>query len=130
VTTHDAPKTETKINTAAGVLYFYGVVNVLFGLLLAVLEVPELAPMQEGWWIIAAEGALYLVLGYFVHQHHSMVALVLGILLVLVAGVLNVINAAQLGLTPGLLIGLAIRAVLLFLMIRGIGAIQRDPVHN
>lgn len=112
----------TRLKTAVGLVYFVAGLNVVLGLIAAVVESGFLTRIGVGWGSVV-EGALYGVLGWFASRRHRW-ALVVAVALFAIDGIVSV--AASMGAGgPPPVGGLVARVFFIFPMIRGIPAITK-----
>lgn len=112
---------ETRVLTAAWVLYIVGGLNILLGVLGLLLRSALLEALGAGWFSLAF-GVLFLGLG-FLAKRRSIAALVMGIVFLAADGILGVMAALSADTNPGVG-GLLVRALLLIPLVQGIGAIR------
>ena len=110
------------LKVAAGIVLFVAGFNLMVGLAALLIKPDAAPPVNIGYESIVA-GVLFLVLGVFVWRRS---ALALGIAVALLAGegVWRVIEAWGKDGSPIALGGFALRLLLIFLMLPGIGAIR------
>lgn len=112
---------ETRVLTAAWVLFIVGGLNVVLGLLGLFLRTQFLAALGAGWYSLVF-GALFLMMG-FLARRRSITALVSGIVLLAGDGILGLIAALSAGENPGVG-GILVRAFLLIPLVQGIVAVR------
>jgi len=112
---------ETRVLTAAWVLFIVGGLNIVLGLLGLVLRTELLSALGAGWTSLVF-GALFLTLG-FLARRRSITALVSGVVLLAGDGTLGFIAALSAGENPGVG-GILVRALLLIPLVQGIGAVR------
>jgi hypothetical protein len=109
-----------RLKTAYGILFFLGALNVLLGLVAEVAQVDFLLAIGVGVGSIV-EGAIFLILGYFVRQR-SLVALVLAVALL---GLDTLFALVEMASGSGALVGgLLVRVIFLVYVIRGFDALR------
>jgi hypothetical protein len=112
---------ETRVLTAAWVLFIVGGLNIVLGLLGLAFRTEFLAALGAGWYSLVF-GALFLSLG-FLARRRSITALVSGIVLLAGDGILGFVAALSAGVNPGVG-GILVRALLLIPLVQGIGAVR------
>jgi hypothetical protein len=109
-----------QLRTAYNILFFVGALSLALGVVAVLGQVDVLLAAGIGWESIA-EGAAFLVLGYFVRRR-SVVALGLAAALLAADTVLTIVT-----LTPGAgapVAGIVIRLAFLYYVARGFGALR------
>ncbi|MDP3450789.1 MAG: hypothetical protein Q8R87_09420 [Anaerolineaceae bacterium] len=116
-----ASNPETKVNTAAGIIFFVAGLNLLLGIIGLLTRSEFLATLGIGWYSIIF-GAFFLVMGLLVKKR-SMVALILSIVVFSLDALLGVIGSVALGGSAAIG-GFVFRVFLIIPMVQGIGAIK------
>lgn len=111
----DVRKLTTRFKTAYWILYIIGGLTVGLGIITELFQVSVLRAILGNGWIVAAEGAIVLVLGYFT-MRRSLLALGIAIGLYAVDAVLTVLAYG--------LQGVVVRVVILVFLVRGFLALQ------
>ena len=111
----DEPKLRSRVRNAYIALYIIGGLTLLLGLIAEVGHVDVLLKLFGSGWIVAVEGLVLIVLGYFTSRG-SLIAL----------GIATAIYAidAILTLLAGSIAGIWIRALVLFFLIQGFLALR------
>lgn len=115
-----ASNPETKVNTAAGIIFFVAGLNLLLGIIGLLTRSEFLATLGIGWYSILF-GAFFLVMGFLV-KRRSMVALILSIVVFSLDALLGIIGSVAMGGAPAIG-GLVFRVFLIIPMVQGVGAI-------
>jgi hypothetical protein len=116
-----ASNPETKVNTAAGIIFFVAGLNLLLGIIGLLTRSEFLATLGIGWYSVIF-GAFFLVMGLLVKKR-SMVALILSIVVFSLDALLGVIGSVALGGSAAIG-GFVFRVFLIIPMVQGIGAIK------
>ena len=112
---------ETMLKGAYVILFFIAGLNIVLGLIAYLFQAEILQSMGMGFYSIIF-GVVFLVLGRFVRRR-SLTALVIGIVVFALDGILGFILTALEGYSPNIVVVIA-RAFLLLPMIQGVGAIR------
>ena len=115
-----ASNPETKVGTAAGIIFFVAGLNLLLGVISLLTRSEFLASLGIGWFSIIF-GAFFLVMGFLVKKR-SMVALILSIVVFSLDALVGVIGSIAMGGAPAIG-GLVFRVFLIIRMVQGVGAI-------
>ncbi|PKO00069.1 MAG: hypothetical protein CVU42_04830 [Chloroflexi bacterium HGW-Chloroflexi-4] len=115
-----ASNPETKVGTAAGIIFFVAGLNLLLGVISLLTRSEFLASLGIGWFSIIF-GAFFLVMGFLVKKR-SMVALILSIVVFSLDALVGVIGSIAMGGAPAIG-GLVFRVFLIIPMVQGVGAI-------
>ena len=115
-----ASNPETKVGTAAGIIFFVAGLNLLLGVISLLTRSEFLASLGIGWFSIIF-GAFFLVMGFLVKKR-SMVALTLSIVVFSLDALVGVIGSIAMGGAPAIG-GLVFRVFLIIPMVQGVGAI-------
>ena len=115
-----ASNPETKVGTAAGIIFFVAGLNLLLGIIGLLTRSEFLATLGIGWYSIIF-GAFFLVMGFLVKKR-SMVALILSIVVFSLDALVGVIGSVAMGGSPAIG-GLVFRVFLIIPMVQGVGAI-------
>lgn len=113
---------ETRVKTAAGMVYFVGGLNLVLGILAVLLRVTLLQSLGIGLYSIVY-GLVFLVLGVFVSQRSNL-ALILAIVILALDAVLGVVLAITEGIPPST-VGFLARILMLVIMAQGVPAIRQ-----
>lgn len=116
-----ASNPETKVNTAAGIIFFVAGLNLLLGVIGLLTRSEFLTSLGIGWYSIIF-GAFFLVMGFLVKKR-SMVALILSIVVFSLDALLGIIGSVALGGAPAIG-GFVFRVFLIIPMVQGVGAIK------
>lgn len=116
-----ASNPETKVNTAAGIIFFVAGLNLVLGIIGLLTRSEFLATLGIGWYSIIF-GAFFLVMGLLVKKR-SMVALILSIVVFSLDALLGVIGSVAMGGSAAIG-GFVFRVFLIIPMVQGIGAIK------
>ncbi len=111
-----------RLKLAYGLVYFVAGLNAALGLVAELASIDVLLSIGIGWGTIVT-GAIYALLGWFVHKRRSKVALGLAIVLFALDGLLTLAFSVDAGGTPPVG-GLVVRVFFIVQMARGFGAIQ------
>lgn len=111
---------ETKVNTAAGIIFFVAGLNLVLGVIGLLTQSEFLATLGIGWYSIIF-GAFFLVMGLLV-KNRSMVALILSIVVFSLDALLGVIGSVAMGGSAAVG-GFVFRVFLIIPMVQGVGAI-------
>jgi hypothetical protein len=129
----DESKLRGRVRNAYVALYIIGVLTLLLGLVAELGQVDSLLKLFGNGWIVAAEGLVLIVLGYFT-MGGSLIALGIAIGLYGIDAILTLLSGA--------IAGIWIRALVLFFLIQGFlalrdlkrsqtaGAIPKPPVSS
>lgn len=113
---------EQQVNTAAGILFFIGGLNVVIGILAEFAQVEFLQQLGIGIFSVIF-GVVYLVLGVFTRQR-SRIALGIAIALYVLDGLFAIMTIFQANGTPGMG-GLVVRVLFLIPLIQGFNAMSQ-----
>lgn len=116
-----ASNPETKVNTAAGLIFFVAGLNLVLGIIGLLTRSEFLATLGIGWYSIIF-GAFFLVMGFLVKKR-SMVALILSIVVFSLDALLGVVSSVAMGGSVAIG-GFVFRLFLIILMAQGVGAIK------
>jgi len=109
-----ASNPETKVGTAAGIIFFVAGLNLLLGVISLLTRSEFLASLGIGWFSIIF-GAFFLVMGFLVKKRSMVVVFSLDALV-------GVIGSIAMGGAPAIG-GLVFRVFLIIPMVQGVGAI-------
>lgn len=109
-----------KLKLAYGMVFFVAGLNILLGLVAALLQIEFLQSLGVGVGS-ALFGVILLALGFFV-KRRSAAALIAAIVLLALDGLLGIVLAVGQGYTPTA--GLVARVLFIIPMIQGVGAIR------
>jgi hypothetical protein len=113
---------ETRVKTAAGVVYFVAGLNLLLGIAAVVFQIQLLKQMGIGLFSILY-GLVFVVLAFFVSRRSNL-ALILAIIILALDALLGVYLAITGDYTPSTA-GFLARIVLMIPMFQGVGAIRQ-----
>ncbi|MBA3073292.1 MAG: hypothetical protein FP831_06835 [Anaerolineae bacterium] len=116
-----ASNPETKVNTAAGLIFFVAGLNLVLGIIGLLTRSEFLATLGIGWYSVLF-GAFFLVMGFLVKKR-SMVALILSIVVFSLDALLGVVGSVAMGGSAAIG-GFVFRLFLIILMAQGVGAIR------
>lgn len=111
---------QSRVKTAANVIFFIAGLNIVVGLIALFFQVDLLLAYGLGIESVIT-GLIYALLGFFV-KRKSLVALVIAIVLFVLDGVFGLVTAAEVGANPGSMV--IARIVLLIPMLQGFSAIR------
>jgi len=115
-----ASNPETKVNTAAGIIFFIAGLNLLLGVIALITQSEILANLGIGWYSLVF-GGFFLVMGFLVRKR-SKIALILSIVIFSLDAIIGIIGSVAMGGSPAVA-GLIVRVLLVIPMVQGVGAI-------
>jgi len=116
-----ASNPETRIKTAAGIIFFIAGLNLLLGLLALVIRSDFFASLGIGWYNLVF-GLFFLAMGFLVNRK-SKVALIAATVVFALDALIGIVGSIAAGYTPPIF-GLILRVILIIPMVQGIGAIS------